>query len=405
MSFLVYFGRRQSVMSFFSTALKGFVCGLMLLTLLAVSPASAQPAGKPTGRPEESHPDLVQETIFLTIRDATGSYRLEAVVIKTANVQGRLPVALLTHGKPRLPTDMALIRAELLARQARDLAHRGYLAVGVVRRGFGRSGGTPGVATNAPFLQCSVPELQRYFDVETDDIDGALRVILQRPDAAPTGAIVIGGSVGGGVALALAARRPPALSAAINIAGAVRLTNVAGEVICPFDTPASALGQFGVTARVPTLWVYSENDSIFAPETARRAHAAFKNAGGVAELRIVPAVPPDGHNIMELPNGRVLWLDALDAFLKANKLATWRQFDVESAMQTYKIPISSRGFLNKYYSLYTPKALAQAPDGRVTYTANTASLAAAREASLAACLRLAKVPCRVIMENFSAVAR
>src|SRR5215207_5826075 len=98
---------------------------------------------------------------------------------------------------------MARMHAALMQRQARDLAHRGYLAVAVVRRGFGRSDGTPGVADNARYAKCSVADLTRYFAVEAEQLDGALRAIARRPDADATRAIAIGASVGGGAMLAL----------------------------------------------------------------------------------------------------------------------------------------------------------------------------------------------------------
>ena len=82
------------------------------------------------------HPALLEEITFLDIRDGGANYRLEALIVRPAAAKGKLPIALLTHGKPRLPSDLVKIRAELMSRQARDLAYRGYLAVAVVRRGL-----------------------------------------------------------------------------------------------------------------------------------------------------------------------------------------------------------------------------------------------------------------------------
>jgi hypothetical protein len=70
-------------------------------------------------------------------------------------------------------------------------------------------------------------------------------------------------------------------------------------------------------------------------------------------------------------------------------------------MRTADVPASSRETVEKYFSLYTPKVLLQAPDGRVSYTADTRSLTYARDHGLASCEKWAKGRCRVIMENFS----
>lgn len=378
---------------------------LGMATLAMSQPSLSQPKSTPGGIVDPSHPGLLEETVVLSIPGSAGAYRLEAIVVRPAGVQGRLPIALVTHGKPRLPAEMALIRPDLLARQARDLAYRGYLAVGVVRRGYGRSGGTPGVATNAAYAKCTVADLQKYFEVEADDLAGALRVIAQRPDADPSRSIVIGGSVGGGAALGLVARKPAGLVAAVNIAGGVRLTNAQGDVICPSETLVSAVGALGAGSKIPTLWIYSENDSVFSPDVARRSHQAYQAAGGVADLQIVPAIPPDGHHTLELPNGRVHWLAALDKFLRAQNLPTWQPAQVEAVMRDANVPAGSREMVNKYFSLYTPKVLLQAPDRRVTYTADTRSITNARDGGLVGCQNWAKAPCRVIMENFSTVPK
>lgn len=374
---------------------------LTVSTILAPTLAFGEAAGL---APVPNHPGLVEEATFLTIKGSSGSYRLEALVVRSATAKGRLPIAVLTHGKPRLPADMAKIRGPLLAPQARDLAHRGYLAVAVIRRGYGLSGGTPGRAANAPYAKCDPAALRQYFAIESDDLEGALRVVAERPDADGTRAIAIGASVGGGAALALAARDPPGLKAVINLAGAMRITDAQGDLACPQAMPIAALASFGKATRTPTLWIYSENDSNFGPDAARKTHAAYVAQGGVAELKIVPALQgADGHNVFELPPGRQHWLAALDPFLRTHKLPTWSAQQMKTVMQRFKISPSSGPWLEGYFSLYTPKVLAQAPNGVPSYSAATAGLEQAQKGALAGCQKAAKMPCRVIMQNFNVV--
>lgn len=376
---------------------------LTVLTLLTPTAALGQAAGL---APVPGHPGLVEETTFLTIKGSGGSYRLEALVVRSATAKGRLPVAILTHGKPRLPADMAKIRGPLLAPEARDLAHRGYLAVAVIRRGYGQSDGTPGQATNAPYAKCDQAALRQYFAVEADDLEGALRAIAERPDADATRVIALGGSVGGGAALALAARKPPGLKVVVNLAGATRLTDAQGKLVCPQDVPIAALASFGRETKTPTLWIYSENDSNFGPDAARKVHAAYVAQGGVGELKIVPSLhPADGHNVFELPAGRQRWLAALDPFLRTHKLPTWSAQEMRTVMQRFKIAAASGRWLEGYFSLYTPKVLAQAPNGVPSYSAATAGLEQAQKGALAGCEKAAKMPCRVIMQNFNVVGR
>lgn len=373
-------------------------------TAVMVSTAAVGQVSTPTAVP--NHPGLVEETTFLTVKGASGSYRLEALIVRSATAKGRLPIAILTHGKPRLPAEMAKIRGPLMAPETRDLAHRGYLAVAVIRRGYGQSGGTPGQATNAPYAKCDQAALRQYFAVESDDLDGALRAVAERPDADGTRVIALGGSVGGGAALALAARNPPGLRAVVNLAGAMRLTDAEGKLVCPQDMPIAALASFGRETKTPTLWIYSENDSNFGPDAARKVHAAYVAQGGVAELKIVPSLhPADGHNVFELPAGRQRWLAVVDPFLRAQKLPTWNAQQMKTVMQRFKISADRGQWLEGYFSLYSPKVLVQAPNGVLNYSAATAGLEAAQKGALSGCEKAAKMPCRVIMENFNVVAQ
>ena len=374
------------------------VCTATPAALLAQTGSRPGTVAGPTSPP--NHPGLTEEVTFLTIRGLAGTYQLEALIVREAKATGRLPIALLTHGKPRFAADMAKTSAALMAWQARDLAYRGYLAVAVVRRGYGRSDGTPGKATNAPYAVCNLADLQRYFLVESDDLDGALRTIAQRPDADGTRAIAIGASVGGGAVLALAARNPPGLAAAVNVAGAMRITDAQGALLCPHDLPIAALASFGGNTKTPTLWVYSENDSFFPPDIARKLHAAYVAQGGVATLRIVPPLREDGHYVFERLAGREHWLAALDPFLQTQGLPTWTAQQVDTIMRTANIPANRRQTVEAYLSLYTPKVLVQAPNGVMIGNGDTRGLEPARTDALAACQKSTGTPCKVIMENF-----
>ena len=382
-----------------------FVSAMAAATAMIVSMAISTPGKtQAASTSPEDHPALLEEPTFLDIRAPDGNYQLEALIVRPTAAKGRLPIALLTHGKPRLPSELKNMRASLMSRQARDLAYRGYLAVAVVRRGYGASGGIPGQPANAAYVNCNDADLRRYFSGEADDLERALRVVTARTDADATRVIAIGGSVGGGAVLALAARNPPGLKAAVNLAGAMRITNAQGELICPQDMPIAALASFGSQTRTPTLWVYSENDSNFGPEAARKVHAAYVAQGGVATLKIAPSLQPDdGHHIFQLPAGRQHWLAALDPFLREQRLPTWSAQQVDALMQKYNLPASRRPWLEGYFSLFTPKVLVRSPNGVMNYSASTSGIEPARKGAVESCEKAAKAPCNAIMTNFDMV--
>ena len=70
-------------------------------------------------------------------------------MVRPAKAAGRLPIALITHGKNPGAAENQALRADLMRPQARDFAARGWLAVVVIRRGYGQSDGFPGVSRGA----------------------------------------------------------------------------------------------------------------------------------------------------------------------------------------------------------------------------------------------------------------
>ena len=206
--------------------------------------------------------ELLEERTFLTVQGEKGRYRLEALVVRPAKAAGRLPIALITHGKNAKAAENQALRADMMLPQARDFAARGWLAVVVLRRGYGQSDGMPGVSRGAAYMACENADLARGFEIEADDLDGALKVVAARPDADGSRAIAIGQSLGGGVVLAFAARRPAGLLGVVNVSGGAWRTNGEGNV-CDHADLVAAMAAFGSRTRIPTLWLYAENDSLF----------------------------------------------------------------------------------------------------------------------------------------------
>ena len=137
---------------------------------------------------------------------------------------GRMPIALIAHGKPTTQGRMSDQHAQMHLPQARDLARRGWLAVVVMRRGYGSSDGPHPVP-----LSCASKCFRSEFESEADDLQATLTAIAQRPDADPARMIALGVSAGGAAVIALSARNPPELAAVINISGGLRFEPCPGR--------------------------------------------------------------------------------------------------------------------------------------------------------------------------------
>ncbi len=354
----------------------------LLSVLVFTSVASAQ------GAPDEF---AIERTFFrTTIGNRT--VRLEGLVVKRSDLTGKLPIALITHGKSSHLADMLQSKAPDYAGPARDLARRGWLAVVVMRRGFGQSDGPM-----AASVSCATTSFAERFAADADDLQGAMEAAAKRPDADPTRVIAIGVSAGGSAVVALSARNPANLRGVISISGGLRMPDCPKE-----DVLVNAYKEFGATSRVPNLWVYARNDSFFGPDLVERLQSAFLDGGGDVKLVMYEKFGKDGHSLFTAAAGKLQWLMEMDAFLRFHGLPAASRDNVAELMKMLKLESRQRGFVDRYLAAPTYKAMVRTADGKHHFTQYGATtLERARDAALKACQDRYKTaePCRVVMEN------
>ncbi len=353
---------------------------ILIAALLCASPAVAQ---------EES--DLVEDSSFLRVTIGERTARLEALVVKRKGAEGKLPVALIAHGKPATDGRMLDDRTVNYVRQARDLARRGYLAVVTMRRGYGASDGPAPVQ-----LSCGSPSLLGRFASEADDLQATLAAVAKRPDADPARMIAIGVSAGGAAVAALSARNPPGLVGVVNVSGGLRFPSCPKE-----DLLVAAFKDYGSKSRVPQLWIYAKNDSFFPSELVERMQSAFLDGGGDLKLVMFDADERyDGHAIFQHTGGRAKWLPQMDAFLRFHKLPTWTRDDVTALLKKLNAKEALRGFLENYLAGPSEKALARPKAGpHLSLFFGTRSVADARKSVLEQCEKRNSQPCEIVMIN------
>jgi dienelactone hydrolase len=86
------------------------------------------------------------------------------------------------------------------------------------------------------------------------------------------------------------------------------------DEVCSPDRLVDAVKQYGATTRVPTLWIYAENDHFFGPALARRMFDAFVAAGAPrAEFFPAPTTGKDGHQFIN--EASTTWEPVVSDFL------------------------------------------------------------------------------------------
>jgi hypothetical protein len=115
----------------------------------------------------------------------------------------------------------------------------------------------------------------------------------------------------------LAAENPPGVLAAINFAGGGggdpkgRPQNPCGA-----DLLKRMFANYGKTARIPTLWIYTENDQWMGHKLPREWFDAFRVAGGMGEYVLFPPLGDDGHGLFS--KAPAIWQPKVLEFLRAN---------------------------------------------------------------------------------------
>lgn len=356
-------------------------------------------AGNVIAAPQPDLPSgsaVVEDAAPLQVDIHGRHYGLEALVVRKPGAE-RLPVALITHGNT--DGDPRSAGMDWLRGWAHDLANRGWLAVAVMRRGFGMSDGEMFDDAGT----CAAPDVGHYLDANADDLAAALQAVALRPDADMDRVIAIGDSAGGAEVLDLAARGTPHLSAVVNVSGGLGRRESPFHPMPGCDAYTSDLvwnfARFGSTTRVPTLWLYAENDGWFRPGLVSRLRAAYTGSGGQAELVVLPPFGADGHALFYAEGGKQWLLPELDRFLRAHKLPSWDEASFASLLKS--LAPADRQSVESYLTAQpSEKALALGLHGGAYWHEGSATLEEARRDTLTYCRKQTGADCHLAAENY-----
>ena len=262
---------------------------------MAVALAIAVPAAFMPWRP--AHGKGVEEQIELpvSVQDAYGKrieHRIAVTLFSDDAVAGPKPVIVINHGRAGEATERAAMGRARYAEASRWFARQGFIVALPTRLGYGVSGGEDVEDTGA----CNRKNYPPGYAAAAAQVIATLDAVRARPDAAKDRSVVLGQSYGGATVIAVAARMPPGVVAAINFAG-----GGGGDPKARPRQPCSPpqlerlFAGYGATARMPTLWIYAENDLYWGPSLPRSWFDAYRAAGGVGEFVQVPPHGEDGH--------------------------------------------------------------------------------------------------------------
>ncbi len=252
-----------------------------------------------------------EEIVTYQAPSAFGSNLLEATLLlpeASSFGAGPYPVMVWSHGD--IVVDNPAMRYKSRIRDmvvAREFLQLGVAVLMPARRGVGMSQGSYPAGFSAGDADATYKAR-----VHAEDMLPALAWLKTRNELDAGRIILSGQSAGGYATMYLAGQNPAGVIGAIDFSGG--RTNMTG-IRAPTDINqmmVDGFAEFGKTTRVPTLWVFAENDSRYTANTIRAAYEAFEKAGGKGRLLLNPAIDVDGHFIYHKPD---LWRVALKEYL------------------------------------------------------------------------------------------
>jgi len=317
--------------------------------------------------------------------------RLETTVFQP-NGPGPFPLIIINHGKD--PGRPNLQQRDRFYHMAHAFVERGYAVMVPMRQGFANSTG------NYRDHGC---DMTANGYTQAEDIGDALDYARAQKWVDTDRIVIAGQSYGGLAAIALGTQDLAGVRGLINFAGGLR----DDSNNCGWRSAlVSAFAEYGAQNKVPSLWMYGQNDSLFSPELVARMHDAFEQAGGRARLVEYAAFKRDAHGMLASRDGEKVWLADTMRFLHDVGMPTKVLYKVPEPPQPQPTNFAIVGdvdavpFLSEngkrayrdYLTKMTPRAFAVSPSGSWCW-AEEGEDPEAR--ALATCSAKSNQPCRL----------
>ena len=225
--------------------------------------------------------------------------------------RARSPFLVLGHGRDATATGRAQLGRARFTSNSRYFVSLGFAVFVPTRIGYGIAGGPDIEDTGS----CNGKRYLPGYDAAAQLTAQVIAHARGLPYVEADRGLVVGQSFGGTTAITLAAQPPEGVRAAVNFAGGGggNPETRPGQPCRP-DLLRDMFATYGRTARLPTLWLYAENDRYMGSTLPRQWFDAFVAAGGRGRFVPLPAHGDDGHG--SFTRNPDAWRPFFEAFLR-----------------------------------------------------------------------------------------
>jgi dienelactone hydrolase len=256
-----------------------------------------------------------QMRVPVTVQDMYGKtieHTIRVTVFVDDATPSPHPILILNHGRAVTDTERAALGRARYTENSTYFARLGFVVAVPTRVGYGVTGGEDVEDTG----KCSNKVFPPGYLAAAKQTQAVLAALLaQREDVKRDRTVIAGQSYGGLTAVAVASLNLPGVVAGINFAGGGggNPKDHPGDP-CAANRMERLVADYGKTARIPMLWVYTENDLYMGPKRPREWFQAFRDAGGNARMVQFPPHGEDGHSLFaRFP---AVWKPEVESFLR-----------------------------------------------------------------------------------------
>ena len=260
---------------------------------------------------------IIEEVVEIPVeatdrKGQTVSHSIKVTVIRD-DARARSGFLVFNHGRsPKREANQSRAYSSTYRDNARWFASKGFVVFLPMRVGYGGTGG-PDVEESGP---CNAKNYPPVYDAAAAQTLKVIEYAKGLPYIDATNGVVAGQSFGGTTAITLAARNVPGVRAVVNFAGGGGGNpETLPEKPCGESRLAELFASYGAIARIPTLWLYSENDLYWGKDKPHGWFDGFIARGGAGRFVQLPPYRSDGHPIYT--GNPSSWRPELETFLHA----------------------------------------------------------------------------------------